>query len=395
METILDPKRLAPLVKSVAHIVGDIPRVRAGFVLAARLARSVGANPFVKRTLAGASLIAARLKASPPLAGALASVAAILVFVFASPMIFRTVAPPVRLAPAPVEPPALAPPAPTADALAAAAAAAADAAAREAARKAGPPPPRRPALPGIGPDAFIDRFSKLNEGRWYVADRGSNGDWTVNDFRRSQISLSHEGMTLTLAKAAPGGATPFSSGEITSQDKFRYGYFEARLRAARGAGTDTGLFTYVRDKGPDGWNEIDIELIGGNPRQVEFAIHVGKLTAHRVIQLSFDAASAFHTYAFDWKPDSVTWYVDDRPVYVERGPAATGLTRAQNFVIDVWGSETLYRWMGKIDRSGGPYIATLSCFAYAKSYEGRALCPDPDAAPKGKDDLPARRVVSR
>ena len=390
METILDPNRLAPLVKSVVHMAGSIPRVQAGFALAARFTRSVGANPFVIRTLAGASLIAARLKASPPLAGALASVAAILVFVFASPMIFRTVAPPVRLAPAPVEAPALTPPTPSADALAAA-----ETAAREAARKAGPPPPRRPALPSIGPDAFIDRFSKLNEGRWYVADRGSNGDWSVNDFRRSQISLSQEGMNLTLAKAAPGRTTPFSSGEITSQEKFRYGYFEARLRAARGAGTDTGLFTYVRDKGPDGWNEIDIELIGGNPRQVEFAIHVGKLTAHRVIQLPFDAASGFHSYAFDWKPDSVTWYVDDRVVYVERGPAATGLTRAQNFVIDIWGSETLYRWMGKIDRNGGPYVATLSCFAYAKSYEGRALCPDPDAAPKGKDDLPATRVVSR
>ena len=397
METIFDPRRLAPLMKSAARAVENNRHARALLAQCATITRAVGTNPIGKGARALASVVLARLKANPSLAGVLASGLAVLIFVSASPTIFQTLAMPARGAPVPIEAPLLFPPPPAAagEAAAAAAAKAAEVAAREAAQKTVTPAPPRPSLQSIGPEAFIERFSKINEDRWYLADRGSNGDWTVNDFHRTQLSLSEAGLNLTLAKAPPGWATPFSSGEISSHERFRYGYFEARLRAPRGLGLDTGLFTYARDKGPDGWNEIDIELIGGNTRQVEFALHVGKLTAHKVVELPFDAASGFHTYAFNWQPGSVTWYVDDRVVYVERGPAATGLTRAQNFVIDIWGSETLYRWMGKIDRNGGPYTATVSCFAYLKSYAGRSLCSDPDIAPEGNYQARSQAIVAR
>lgn len=31
--------------------------------------------------------------------------------------------------------------------------------------------------------------------------------------------------------------------------------------------------------------------------------------------LGFDASEDFHTYAFEWKEDGITWYVDGKEAY--------------------------------------------------------------------------------
>jgi hypothetical protein len=384
VETILDPRRLAPLVKSASEVALRNPRIRSALARGESLVRSVRANKAFRAGVAVAGAIAARLKASPPLSGTVASVAAILVFVFASPLIFRTLPPPAKAAPAPApaetpaEPAASAPaPSTPAPGPASPSGAASGEAGHKSASTAAPSAaPSRPHAAHRNPEPFIERFATLDERRWYVADRGPNGAWTANDFRRSQISLTGEGLNVTLAKTTTGKAPPYTSGEISTLSMFRYGYFEGRLRVARGAGLDTGLFTYVREKGPTGWNEIDIEFLGRNTRQVELTAHVGKQVATRTVQLGFDAAEGFHTYGFDWRPDSIAWYVDGRKVYEVSGPIAASLNRPQNLLFDLWGSETLPLWTGNLDPKAGPRIATLSCFAYAHAYEGRPLCSE-------------------
>lgn len=47
----------------------------------------------------------------------------------------------------------------------------------------------------------------------------------------------------------------------------------------------------------------------------------GGETHEQMIDLGFDAASGFHTYAFEWRPSSIEWFVDGRSVRkVTRGP---------------------------------------------------------------------------
>ncbi|MEP7210186.1 MAG: hypothetical protein ABI740_05055, partial [Alphaproteobacteria bacterium] len=70
-------------------------------------------------------------------------------------------------------------------------------------------------------------------------------------------------------------------------------------------------------------------------------------------------------------------------VHEERGPVAEGLTRPQNLLFDLWGSQTLTGWLGKIDPKAGPHVATISCFAYDKAYAGRQLCADGGGEDKG------------
>ncbi len=71
------------------------------------------------------------------------------------------------------------------------------------------------------------------------------------------------------------------------------------------------------------------------------------------------------------------WYIDNKMVYEETGPLATGLTYPQNFFVDLWGSETLVSWLGKINPDRIPASAAVSCAAYAKTYEGRSICDAP------------------
>jgi endo-1,3-1,4-beta-glycanase ExoK len=384
METILDPRRLAPLVKSAARVASANPRIKPALVRGQALVRSIRATRAYQAVLAVGGAGAARLKTSPQLSGALASGLAVLIFVSASPWIFRTVAPTTEAAPAEASTVAPQTPAtPDSDAGVAGDTGQADDS------SASPSPHAN----HENPETFTELFETLDESRWYIADRGPNGDWSSNDFRRTQTYITSEGVNVSLAGTATGHAPFYTSGEISTLQKFRYGYFEARMRVPRGSGLDTGLFTYVREGGPATWNEIDIEILGKNTRQAELTLHVGKRVATRIVKLGFDAADGFHTYAFDWKPDSVTWYVDGRNVYEERGPVALGMNRPQNFFFDLWGSETLPQWIGKLDRKGGPYTATVSCFAYAKSYKGRAICPA-NAAGGDSEARPIRVVLN-
>lgn len=161
-----------------------------------------------------------------------------------------------------------------------------------------------------------------------------------------------------------------------SHDEFLYGYFEARFRMPRGNGLIAAFFTYTRPGGVETWNEIDMELLGRDPRRLELVYHVAGQATLEVINLPFDPSEDFHTYAFEWLPDRIRWYVDNRLVHTARGPLVRQLNRPQNIFASLWNSERMPRWLGVIDPSEAPWEMNVACIAYAPSYEGRSLCLD-------------------
>lgn len=221
---------------------------------------------------------------------------------------------------------------------------------------------------------FIDRFNRLNTARWEVSDGWSNGAWTENEWRSQQVAITPEGMTITLEPNPPGSEKAYRSGEIASREHFLYGYYEARMRLPRGQGLVVGFFTYTRPAGRSTWHEIDMEFIGRDTRWLELAHHVEGRARNKTIVLPFDAADDFHTYAFEWRPDVLRWYVDNRLVHEARGPEVERLTRRQRFYLNVWNSRQLYRWVGQIDPREAPHVLTVSCIARAPEYRGASLC---------------------
>jgi beta-glucanase (GH16 family) len=72
--------------------------------------------------------------------------------------------------------------------------------------------------------------------------------------------------------------------------------------------------------------EIDVEITGNRPGQMLTNVFFnpgcdgakfdyGYRGTPVAIQLGFDASEAFHTYAIEWAPDQIRWFVDDRLVH--------------------------------------------------------------------------------
>lgn len=226
---------------------------------------------------------------------------------------------------------------------------------------------------------FIDRFAALNTNRWYVSDGWNNGSWQENDWQAKQISVSHQGMAITMDRNGPGAPKLFSSGEMRSHEAFQFGYFEVRMRVPRGEGLVTGFFTFTRPDGRSTWEEIDIEILGRDTRRMEVAYHLHGRGKGRTIDLGFDAADDFHTYAFEWTPDALRWYVDNRLVHEETDPAVRNMRRSQRLFVNLWNSAELHQWVGFINPEEAPWALSVTCVAQSRAYLGRSLCDQPAA----------------
>jgi beta-glucanase (GH16 family) len=248
------------------------------------------------------------------------------------------------------------------------------------------PPPSAlsttPAQTPTGPANFVDRFGVIDFDRWQVSHGWHNGSWVENDWRRENVSAGSEGLAITLARAIEPDEKPFSSGEVQSTQHFRYGYFETRMRVPRADGVVAGFFTFVRPQGRESWQEIDIEIVGNNTRVLELAYHVGGRSRKKIVNLGFDAADGFNTYAFDWQPEVINFYVNNQLVWEARGERVERLNNEQQLIFNLWNTEELHRWTGRI-RGEGPWRMDVACVAQADAYRGASLCAQEAAASPG------------
>jgi beta-glucanase (GH16 family) len=130
-----------------------------------------------------------------------------------------------------------------------------------------------------------------------------------------------------------------SSGEFrTIYNNFRYGRYEVRMKAP--AGASNYIFTMFAYRTPAylNWREIDIEVqaspkssfitnlitaqagtrlwnasIEEAARQYPF----GGDAAAQAIPAGFDTQADFHTYAFEWLPTSIKWFIDGKLIRVK------------------------------------------------------------------------------
>ncbi len=139
---------------------------------------------------------------------------------------------------------------------------------------------------------------------------------------------------------------PYAAGELQSLKKYGYGRYEARMRPAKLNGAMTGsIFTY-NDQPQD---EIDIEFIGKDPTMFQTNYFTNGVGQHGSdIHLGFDATESFHDYAFEWRPDSIIWFVDGKPVHRENGSRGPLPQAAGAFIINVWPGNTVDNWLGKL-----------------------------------------------
>jgi beta-glucanase (GH16 family) len=140
------------------------------------------------------------------------------------------------------------------------------------------------------------------------------------------FSLANGALTITAAPGTNPENLPYNSGLITTEGMFTqtYGYFEARIEAAQGAGMWNGFWMLPADKS---WPpEIDImEAFGADNGRGEggaFQNHVNSITSDYStggggawVPTTGNIYTGYHTYGVNWQPDYTTFYMDGQEVY--------------------------------------------------------------------------------
>ncbi len=127
-----------------------------------------------------------------------------------------------------------------------------------------------------------------------------------------------EGGALNI-KAVKDGLDVLSA-RMYSKKSWTYGYMEASIKLPKGKGT-WPAFWMMPDDFSRGWpacGEIDImEEVGYHPNYTSSSIHckkyyhsIGTQKTHE--QFTAGAEDDFHTYALEWTPDALKFYVDGK-----------------------------------------------------------------------------------
>ena len=115
-----------------------------------------------------------------------------------------------------------------------------------------------------------------------------------------------------------GSPCEWVSSKLVTKGKvgFKYGRVEARMKGPVGTGTWAAFWMLganIDDRPWPGCGEIDVtELLGRDPSTNYGTPHGPASGQSYTITMDKGFASEYHTYAVDWLPDQITWYVDGK-----------------------------------------------------------------------------------
>lgn len=155
----------------------------------------------------------------------------------------------------------------------------------------------------------------------------------------------------------------FKGAEYRTKVAYTYGRFEVSMKVADKEGMLSSFFTYFDGTSTDPWstskwNEIDLEILGRYDDNIQFnTITPGQVNHVSHYPTKFSPNLDFHTYAFEWTPEYVAWFVDDVEVLRQTGDHIVTLTKPQKIMMNIW--NPLYaNWASVLDS------LTLPAFAY-------------------------------
>jgi len=147
--------------------------------------------------------------------------------------------------------------------------------------------------------------------------------------------------TLILSLAAPAGAV--TSAELYRPSGHTFGKFEARVRFAAGEGVISSFFLWKEgsELSTVYWNELDFEKLGADCELQTNSIYGLPQTNHEGHGYALAGlCDGYHTYAYEWTPESIVWFVDGVEIRRETGEHATAYaenaTDGLQFRFNIW-----------------------------------------------------------
>ena len=160
--------------------------------------------------------------------------------------------------------------------------------------------------------AFGNRGWGNNERQWYddkISSTDGLGSYVI------KATTTNAGINNCYYK----GPCEWASTKLVTKDKvgFKYGRIEARIKGPVGKGT-WGAFwmlgANIDERGWPGCGEIDVtELLGSLPSTNLGYIHGPSGSRGERVEMKTPHASEYHTYAVDWLPDQIRYYLDGVP----------------------------------------------------------------------------------
>lgn len=224
--------------------------------------------------------------------------------------------------------------------------------------------------------SFVHHFGgPHDEAKWYKSDfyypNSDHPAWKANliYFKQGRIELEVRRQKTAYKKIA--GA------EYQRRGFHHFGRYEVVMQAAPGSGTVSAMFTHTHQQFGDPHDEIDIEFLGKDLTRLHANYFTnGQQLGGIYIPLGFDASKEVHLYAFEWEPDEIRWYVDDRLAHTAT-PADMPIPQSPGrLMVHLWsGGRDQVGWHGKPTFKDGAR-ARFYCLSYQAAGDGTGQCSD-------------------
>jgi beta-glucanase (GH16 family) len=207
--------------------------------------------------------------------------------------------------------------------------------------------------------------------------------------------------TVPSADTGPVAAKPLQSGELRTRfNNFRYGRYEVRMKPPTATGNFIATMFAFRTPKFTSWREIDIEVTADMPAGVgtnvifannraawsadiqDFSSTFPAGAGAMPLPAGFANQTDFHTYAFEWLPDRITWFIDGVPVRMKTAGGAVAIPeKSTKVIMNLWIFGTP-NGFGGADPSRNTY-PMRSQYDWFRFYrwdgETRYPCPTPPA----------------
>jgi endo-1,3-1,4-beta-glycanase ExoK len=218
--------------------------------------------------------------------------------------------------------------------------------------------------------SFVERFERLDRGKWYVSDGWRNGEHQACVWSARNIKLEPGALALSLTRHE-GADNRFACAEVQTNRKYGHGMYEVRMRPAASPGLVTAFFTYTGAPHGSRHDEIDFEFLGKDRAAVQlnyFAAGQGK--NEKIVKFAFDATASMNDYAFEWLPDSLRWFVNGELVHeVMREPGQPFPEEPSKIILSIWNGQgrNMEQWLGRFPEPDGALAATYEYVAFTEA----------------------------
>lgn len=178
------------------------------------------------------------------------------------------------------------------------------------------PPNKTPIIPHWKL-VFDDEFSEtsINTNKWTVINANPL-DYGLQFYTPQAVAISDGVLQIKVDKNNMGGYN-YTSGGITTEDKFSflYGRVDVRAKLPDTQAVWPAIWLLPNNTRGIASFEIDImELLGQNPTVAHMTNHWGKNQVYATYQ-GPNFSQGYHVFSVIWTPEDIIWYIDGIEVF--------------------------------------------------------------------------------